>query len=150
MSLKAWLAKGALRIHKPSRNEIAGLLALADRSLADAGIGALSVEGRFQFAYNAALTMATAALHAAGFRTNSNAPGHHAITIESIEHTFGADAALVRKFDGFRRKRNRVSYDAPVAVSEAEAAEILALARQLRRDVEAWLRAKHAALINSA
>ena len=124
------------------------MLALADRSLADAGIGALSAEGRFQFAYNAALTMASAALHAAGYRTNSNAPGHHAITVGSIEHTFEADPALVRKFDGFRRKRNRVSYDAPVAVSEPEVAEMLALARQLRRDVESWLRASHPALID--
>jgi len=148
MSLKAWLAKGALRAHKPSRREIAGLLALADRSLADAGIGGLSAEGRFQFAYNAALTMASAALHAAGYRTNSNSPGHHAITVESTEHTFGADAALVRKFDGFRRKRNRVSYDAPVAVSEPEVAEMSALARQLRRDVESWLCASHPALID--
>src|SRR3990172_3121957 len=138
MSLKAWLAKGVLRTHKPSRKEIASLLALADRSLADAGIGALSAEGRFQFAYNAALTVASAALHASGYRTNSNAPGHHAITVESTEHTFGADAALVRKFDGFRRKRNRVSYDAPAALSEPEVTEMLALARQLRRDVEAW------------
>jgi hypothetical protein len=148
MSLKAWLAKGALRTHQPSKKEIAGLLALADRSLADAGIGALSAEGRFQFAYNVALTLATAALHAAGYRTNSNAPGHHAITVQSLEHSFGADAALVRKFDGFRRKRNRVSYDAPAAVSEPEVAEILALARQLRRDVEAWLRASHPALVD--
>ena len=95
MSLQAWLDKGALRMHKPARKEIAGLLALADRSLADVGIGGLSAEGRFQFAYNAALTMATAALHAAGYRTNSNAPGHHAITVESMEHTFGADAVLI-------------------------------------------------------
>ena len=146
--MQAWLATGALRTHKPSRKEIAGLLALADRSLADAGVGGLSAEGRFQFAYNAALTLATAALHAAGYRANSNAPGHQAITVESIEHSFGADAALVRTFDGFRRKRNRVSYDAPAAVSEAEVAEMLALARRLRRDVEAWLRASRPALID--
>ena len=145
--MKAWLAGGALRTHKSSEKEIAGFLALADRSLADAGIGALSPEGRFQFAYNAALAMATAALHAAGYRTNSNAPGHHAITVESIAHTIGADAALVSRFDGFRRKRHRVSYDAPAAVSDAEAAEMLLLARSLRNDVEAWLRAHHPALM---
>jgi hypothetical protein len=92
--------------------------------------------------------MATAALHAAGYRTNSNAPGHHAITVESTGHTFGADAALVRKFDGFRRKRNRVSYDAPAAVSEPEVAEMFALARQFRRDVEAWLRVRHPRLVD--
>ena len=55
MSLKAWLEQGALRAHKPSRKEIAGLLTLADRNLADARVAALSAEGRFQFAYNAAL-----------------------------------------------------------------------------------------------
>ena len=147
MSLKAWLAKGALQAHKSSAKEISGLLALADRNLADAGIRGLSAEGRFQFAYNAALAMATAALHAAGYRTNSNVPGHHAVTVESLEHTIGVDAALVRKLDAYRRKRNRVSYDAPAAVSAKEAADMLALAAQLRREVEAWIRAKHAALI---
>jgi hypothetical protein len=148
MSLKAWLAKGALQAHQPSTKEIAGLLALADRNLADAGIRGLSAEGRFQFAYNAALAMATAALHAAGYRTNSNIPGHHAVTVESLQYTIGLDAVLVRKLDAYRRKRNRVSYDAPAAVSAKEAADMLALAAQLRHDVEAWIRAKHAALIS--
>ena len=148
MSLKAWLAKGALLVHKPSTKEIAGLLALADRNLADAGVRGLSAEGRFQFTYNAALAMATAAVHAAGYRTNSNVPGHHALTVESLRHTIGVDAALVRKLDAFRRKRNRVSYDAPAAVSTKEAADMLALAAQLRHDVAAWIRAKHAALIS--
>ena len=147
MSLKAWLDKGALRAHTPSKREIGGLLALADRNLADAGIRELSAEGQFQFAYNAALAMATAALHAAGYRTNSNVPGHHAVTVGSLEHTIGVDAALVRKLDAFRRKRNRASYDAPAAVSAKETADMLALAAQLRHDAEAWIRAKHAALI---
>lgn len=147
MSLKAWLDKGALRAHKPSKREIAGLLALADRSLADARVPAVSAEGRFQFAYNAALATASAALHASGYRTNSNVPGHHANTVQSLEHTIGADAALLRKFDTFRRKRNQISYDAPLAVSGPEAADMLALAEQLRRDVEVWIRAKHPALI---
>ena len=146
--MKAWLAKGALQVHVPSTKEIAGLLALADRNLADAGIRGLSAEGRFQFAYDAALAMATAALHAAGYRTNSNIPGHHAVTVESLQRTIGVDATLVRKLDAFRRKRNRVSYDAPAAVSAKEAADMLALAAQLRRDVEAWMRTKHAALIS--
>lgn len=92
--------------------------------------------------------MATAALHAAGYRTNSNVPGHHAVTVESLQYTIGVDAALVRKLDAYRRKRNRVSYDAPAAVSAKEAADMLALAAQLRHDSEAWIRAKHAALIS--
>jgi hypothetical protein len=147
MSLKAWLDKGALRAHKPSKKEIAGLLALADRNLADARITAVSTEGRFQFGYNAALAAASAALHAFGYRTNSNAPGHHAVTVQSLEHTIRADAALVRKLDAFRRKRNQISYDAPLPVSNQEAADMLDLAEKLRRDVEAWIREKHPILI---
>ena len=147
MSLKAWLEKGALRAHKPSQKEIAGLLALADRSLADARIAAVSPEGRFQFGYNAALAMASAALHASGYRTNSNVAGHHANTGQSLQHTVGADAALVRKLDAFRRKRNQISYDKPSPVSDQEAADMLALAERLRREGEAWIRKKHSTLI---
>jgi hypothetical protein len=107
----------------------------------------VSPEGRFQFGYNAALATASAALHASGYRTNSNVAGHHANTVQSLQHTIGADAALVRKLDAFRRKRNRISYDDPLPVSDQEAADVLALAEQLRRDVEAWIREKHPTLI---
>ncbi len=107
----------------------------------------MSPEGRFQFGYNAALSMASAALHTSGYRTNSNVAGHHAKTVQSLEHTIGADAALVRKFDAFRRKRNRISYDKPLPVSDQEAADMLALAEKLRRDVEARIREKHPTLI---
>jgi hypothetical protein len=147
MSLKAWLDKGTLRAHKPSKKEIAGLLALADRSLADARVAGLSAAGRFQFAYNAALTVASAALHASGHRTNSNVAGHHENTVRSLQHTLGAGVAIMRKFDAFRRKRNQISYDAPLPVSDREAADMLALAEQLRRDVEAWIRERQPALI---
>ena len=101
MSLSAWLEKGTLHRHQPSKNELAGLLALADRNLADAGIAALSAEGRFNCAYGAALTAATIALHAAGYRTNSNLPGHHTVTLHSLEYTLGADAALINTLDAF-------------------------------------------------
>jgi len=107
----------------------------------------VSPEGRFQFGYNAALAAASAALHAFGFRTNSNVAGHHANTVQSLQHTIGADAALVRKLDAFRRKRNQISYDKPLPVSDQEAADMLALAEELRRDVEAWIREKHPTLI---
>ena len=147
MSLSAWLEKGTLHQHHPSKNEIAGLLALADRNLADAGIKVLSAEGRFNCAYGAVLTAATIALHAAGFRTNSNLPGHHTITLQSLEYTLGADSALSNTLDAYRRKRNKISYDTPVAVAAKEAEDLLVLARQLRRDVEQWLRKKYPALI---
>ena len=40
-----------------------------------------------------------------------------------------------------------VSYGAPAVVSDAEAAEMLSMARQIRNDVDAWLRADYPALV---
>jgi hypothetical protein len=53
----------------------------------------------------------------------------------------------MRKLDAFRRKRNQISYDAPLPVSDQEAADMLALAEKLRRDVEVWIRETHRTLI---
>jgi len=47
MSLQDWLKNGRLRAHKSSSGEIAQLLAVADRDLADAQIRELSADGRF-------------------------------------------------------------------------------------------------------
>jgi len=66
MSLQDWAQNGWLKRHEPSRHEVRELLAVADRSLADSGIGGLSTDGRFGLAYAAALQCAIAALAAAG------------------------------------------------------------------------------------
>src|SRR3990172_9501778 len=55
MSLEDWLAKGALRTHKPSARGLQDLLVLADRGLADARVKGLSAEGRYQIASRACL-----------------------------------------------------------------------------------------------
>ena len=107
----------------------------------------MSAEGRFLLAYNAALALATAALHAAGYRTSSNLPGHHAVTIASLALTLGAEPAAVAALDTWRRKRNRATYDLPGAVSEHEVRELIALVEKLKADFHAWLRARHRALI---
>jgi hypothetical protein len=110
-------------------------------------VEAVSADGRLQSAYNAALAAATVGLHASGYRTNPAAPGHHAVTIESMALTFGAAATTVRKLDGFRRKRHRASYDVAGAVSEQEVREAVALAAELGTSVRAWLEATHAELV---
>jgi hypothetical protein len=57
-----------------------------DRNLADSKVEAVSADLRFIAAFNAALSLATTALRAAGHRTVTQA-GHHAKTIESLELT---------------------------------------------------------------
>ncbi len=52
MTLKDLLADGRLRSHKTSIQEVADLLRVVDRDLADAGIPRLSADRRFATAYN--------------------------------------------------------------------------------------------------
>jgi hypothetical protein len=143
VSFETWLKEGRLKRHQAARQEIASLVALADRSLADSRVAGVSIEGRFLSSYNAALALATAALHAAGYRTNSNLPGHHAVTVASLALTVKADASVVAALNAWRRKRHRAAYDAPDAVSELELRELIAMVERLKADLQAWLKARH-------
>ena len=146
MSLQDWLRNRWLVAHETSPQEVADLLALADRDLADARIPGLSSDAKLRLAYNAGLQAATAALAAAGFRTGRG-ESHHFRTIQSLAHTVGADSDLVEQFDAFRKKRNTADYERPGVASDHDAEEMIAFAQDVRRDVEAWLRTDHPSLL---
>jgi hypothetical protein len=141
MSLQNWLNNGWLTEHRPSSQEIAALLAVADRDLADCRASGLSPDWQLNIAYNAALQVATAALAASGYRPAREA--HHFRTIQSLAHTIGADAGLISLFDRFRKKRNISGYELSGMVSDQEAKEMIDLATRLRQRVEEWLRKTH-------
>ena len=145
MSLDDWLKNGWLTAHSTSKREIQDLLGVADRDLADCRIKGLSADWRMSIAYNAALQLTTAALAAAGFRASRDA--HHFRVIQSLEHTIGADSALVDQLEAFRKKRNLGSYERAGMVSDKEAKEMIALAECLRKNVVAWLHAAHPKLL---
>jgi len=147
VSLKAWQANGWLTEHVTSRQEIADLLVVADRDLANASVAQLSADWRLAIAYNAALQSATAALAAAGYRAARES--HHYRVIHSLGLTIGAEPHLIRELDQFRKKRNVTHYERAGAVSEREADEMLTLARGLRRTVELWLRDIHPGLMGA-
>jgi hypothetical protein len=140
-SLQDWLKFGWLKEHRTSREEIADLFAVADRDLAASKTTGLHTDWRFNIAYNAALQLASAALAAAGYQAERS--NHHYRVIESLELTVGLDAATVRKFDTFRKKRNISDYERAGGVSDMEANEMRQLAERLRTEVEAWIREKH-------
>jgi hypothetical protein len=146
MSLPDWLRDSLLEVHQPSAAEVADLLAVADRDLADCRTPGLSADWRMNIAYNAALQLATAALAASGYRATRQ--GHHYRTIQSLIHTIGADQSLVRELDLFRRKRNVAEYERAGLASEHEAETMIALALRLRRAVEEWLRENYPDLMS--
>jgi hypothetical protein len=131
--------------HQATRDEIADLLALADRDLQQCQAQGLNPDWRLAIAYNAALQCATAALAASGYRATREA--HHYRVIQSLKFTIGWRAAAVRTLDAFREKRHTAGYEHAGTVSEQEADEMVDLARKLRKDVQAWLSARHPELL---
>ena len=67
MSLADWQKNSWLVEHETSPEEIAGLLAIVERDLANATLAGLADDWKLNIAYNAALQAATAALAAVGF-----------------------------------------------------------------------------------
>jgi len=141
MSLRDWLKNSWLVEHESSPEEIAGLLAIVERDLANAKLAGLSEDWKLNIGYNAALQAATAALAAAGFRAAREQ--HHYRTIQSLALTIGWPAAKVDRFDRFRKKRSISGYETAGVVSEQEAREMHELAVALRDEVRAWLRKHH-------
>lgn len=145
MSLRDWQNNSWLVAHETSAQEIAALLAIVERDLANAGLAGLAEDWKLNIAYNAALQAATAALAAAGYRAAREQ--HHYRTIQSLALTINWPATKVSRLDRFRQKRNIGGYETAGLVSEREAREMHELAASLRDDVLAWLRENHPKLL---
>ncbi len=145
MSLQDWLKNGWLVEHQTSHQEMVNLLGMADRDLAQCRMPHLSSDWQLNIAYNAALQAATAALAASGYRAAREA--HHYRVIQSLAFTIKVDPRLIAQLDKFRKKRNIGSYEQAGAVSEQEAKEMFALAKNLRAEVEKWLHSSHPELL---
>jgi hypothetical protein len=145
MSLREWAESGWLRAHKTSGEEIAGLLAIVDRDLADAR-GGISADWRFGIAYNAALRLCTALLYAEGYRSGHAL--HHYRAIQAFGVILGPDRnADVEYLELCRKKRNVIEYDAAGTTTAREADELVAFALELREAVVGWLRERHPELL---
>ncbi len=122
---KDLLAERRIEKLPPDKREIDELWSLAKRNLTDAALDGLSPEGRFEFAYNAARTLATIAIRADGYRVKSTG-GHHWNTFIALEVAMGASIVkMAAYFDQCRQKRNDALYDTANAISETEANELL-------------------------
>jgi hypothetical protein len=145
MSLADWLNENLIAPCKVSPGEIADLLHICDRDLEKVKIVELGPDWRLSIAHNAAMQAATAALAAAGYRARSQ--GQHYTVLQSLAFTLKLSPAAIKCLDKFRQKRNLSDYERAGAVTELEAAEMVALAIKLRADVEQWLRTYYPELI---
>jgi uncharacterized protein (UPF0332 family) len=137
------LDEGRLRPHHTDAREIADLLAVVGRDIADASIEAVSLDRRFATAYSASLQLATVVLYASGYRASAQR-GHHAVTIRVLPDLIGDDTkSLAAYLDSCRSLRNTSDYDRAGAVSERDVLDLLAEVECLRGRVCEWLQSCH-------
>ena len=146
MSLEKWAEYGWLKREATSPGEIKELLGIVDRGLSDCKVKAISADLRFIAAFSAALTAATTALRASGYRTATQA-GHHVKTIESLEFTVQASSALTQRLKSFSNKRNKSSYDVAGSISDQDLDAATKLAVELKDSITTWLKKIHPELM---
>ena len=149
MNLETWKANGWLREYSTSQQEITDLLGLVKRDLKDAARQEISIDWRYNIAYNAGLQLATLVLLAAGYRTGRGESKHYRV-IQAVPLVMGDDLNVVRDYlDNCRRKRNVSEYDAAGTISEKELSDLLEMVRNFKNQVEVRLRKNHPDLIPS-
>lgn len=97
----------------PDHAEIAGLLRSGRARLTDARNSALSLESRFDLAYNAAHALCLAALRKHGFRAR-----HRYIVFQVLPHTLGVGPEVWRVLAKAHDLRNLAEYEGHVDVEE--------------------------------
>ncbi len=117
---------GQLKIEPAAAVELSGLLRSGSRRLADAEHAGLSLESRFDLAYNAAHALALAALRAKGYRSESRY-----LVFQCLQHTVDLPKEQWRVLDQAHRKRNLAEYEGDVDVDEQLVAALLRVAREV-------------------
>jgi hypothetical protein len=135
MTWKELLAERRVEPHMTSKQELDDLRSAVDRNLADAAIPQLSADNRFGLAYEAALLLSKMAVAQAGYRVKG--PGARQTTFIALKLAVGgSDAAKAAAYlERCRRKRNTLSYDMAGVVTDTEVAEMLSLAKMLRKAI---------------
>jgi len=125
------VAAGALKTEAPSGQEIKGLMRSGEARLNDAANESLSIESRFDLAYNAAHALSLAALRWHGYR-----PDKRYIVFQALAHTVDLPAAQWRVLESAHRLRNTVEYEGLVNVDR----ELLEAVLRVTHEVATRLR----------
>ena len=142
MSLELWEKNGWLRKHQTSAQEIKSVLSLAEQDIEEASREVMSIDWRFNIAYNAGWQLATIALLAAGYRAGRGDSRHYRV-IQALPLVMGEKyTALKNYLDNCRRKRNVSAYDAVGTISEKEVVDLLKTVKDFKIELEGWLKSR--------
>ncbi|QKV58270.1 MAG: DNA-binding protein [Dechloromonas sp.] len=138
MTLENLQAIHRLQTFEPTAEGVQRLLASAARNLADARLGGLSNDNRFDAAYKTIMQCAMIGLWASGYRTATSQPGHHQTALQALPKTLGTAADTVIVLDALRKQRNQNDYEGD-PVTDAAVRECLTQAEALLTHTRQWL-----------
>lgn len=121
-----------LKAEPPDAAEFAGLKRSAHARLKDAANASLSLEGRFDPAYNAAHALCLAALRWHGYR-----PSNRYIVFQVLPHTLGLGPEVWRVLAKCHDIRNLGEYEGDLKVDERIATDLMAACRAVAAKVDA-------------
>lgn len=116
-----------LSVEPPDAREIEGLQRSGLARLHDARNPALSLESRFDLAYNAGHALCLAALRRQGFR-----PSQRYIVFQVLPHTLGLGPEVWRVLDKCHHQRNIAEYEGELEVSERLILDLIAACDAVR------------------
>ena len=145
MTLDNLVGKGLQR-EATNAAEISRFLSKIALKLADARNEQISLDTRFDIAYEAVLQIGLAALRANGLRPDSRG-GHHILALQTLNTTIDYPTKNLRLLDEFRRQRAAGLYDGSFDPTSAEVNAILDTLDDLQQHLVAWLKAKHPELL---
>lgn len=122
-----------LAAEPPDAREIAGLLRSGRVRLADASSSVLSLESRFDLAYNAAHAFCLAALRSKGYRAR-----HRYIVFQVLPHTLGLGPEVWRVLAKAHDARNLAEYEGHIDVEERLVLDLIAACARVANTMEAW------------
>jgi hypothetical protein len=114
----------ALREEPPDAAEIDGLIRSGKARLTDASSAQLSLESRFDLAYNAAHALCLAALRRKGYRASNRY-----VVFQVLPHTLGLGPEVWRVLDKCHNTRNLGEYEGLLDIDKVLVDSLLKAAR---------------------
>lgn len=118
---------GALRREPVDLSELEGLTESGDARLNDATNQSLSLQSRFDLAYNAAHALGLVALRRMGYR-----PANRYVVFQTLPHTIGASAATWRLLAKCHGLRNQAEYEGHLEVDDRLVSDLVVAALEVR------------------
>lgn len=116
----------ALKAEAPDAQELSGLIRTGKARLQDARNTTLSLESRFDLAYNAAHALCLAALRNKGYRASNRY-----IVFQVLPHTLGLGPEVWRVLDLCHNRRNLGEYEGLLDVDERLVTDLIAATQRV-------------------